>query len=41
VVDEYTKLAENAPDAAADADSIPRRGRAVAVTLIAATQRPT
>jgi DNA translocase FtsK/SpoIIIE-like protein len=41
VVDEYAELAENAPDAAADADSIARRGRAVAVTLIAATQRPT
>jgi hypothetical protein len=40
-VDEYAELAENAPDAAADADSIARRGRAVAVTLIAATQRPT
>jgi S-DNA-T family DNA segregation ATPase FtsK/SpoIIIE len=41
VVDEYAELAGNAPDAAADADSIARRGRAVAVTLIAATQRPT
>jgi S-DNA-T family DNA segregation ATPase FtsK/SpoIIIE len=41
VVDEYAELAENAPDAAADADSVARRGRAVAVTLIAATQRPT
>jgi len=35
------ELAENAPEAASDADSIGRRGRAVAVTLIAATQRPT
>src|SRR5215472_14119347 len=34
-------LAENAPEAISDADSIGRRGRAVAVTLIAATQRPT
>jgi hypothetical protein len=41
VVDEYAELAENSPAAAADADSIARRGRAVAVTLIAATQRPT
>ena len=41
IVDEYAELAENAPDAASDADSIGRRGRAVAVTLIAATQRPT
>ncbi len=41
VVDEYAELAENVPDAASDADSIGRRGRAVAVTLIAATQRPT
>ncbi len=41
LVDEYAELAENVPDAAADADSIGRRGRAVAVTLIAATQRPT
>ena len=40
-VDEYAELAENVPDAASDADSIGRRGRAVAVTLIAATQRPT
>jgi hypothetical protein len=41
IVDEHAELAENAPDAASDADSIARRGRAVAVTLIAATQRPT
>lgn len=41
IVDEYAELAENAPDGASDADSIGRRGRAVAVTLIAATQRPT
>lgn len=41
VVDEYAELADDAPEATADADSISRRGRAVAVTLIAATQRPT
>jgi S-DNA-T family DNA segregation ATPase FtsK/SpoIIIE len=41
LVDEYAELAETAPEATADADSIARRGRAVAVTLIAATQRPT
>jgi hypothetical protein len=41
VIDEYAELAEGAPEAIADADSIARRGRAVAVTLIAATQRPT
>ncbi|WP_254716275.1 FtsK/SpoIIIE domain-containing protein [Actinomadura sp. WMMB 499] len=41
VVDEYAELAEDAPDAASDTESIARRGRAVAVTLIAATQRPT
>jgi FtsK/SpoIIIE family len=41
VIDEYAELTETAPAATADADSIARRGRAVAVTLIAATQRPT
>jgi S-DNA-T family DNA segregation ATPase FtsK/SpoIIIE len=41
LVDEYAELAETAPEATSDADSIARRGRAVAVTLIAATQRPT
>jgi len=41
VIDEYAELVETAPDATDDADSIARRGRAVAVTLIAATQRPT
>src|SRR6266699_941961 len=41
VVDEYAELAEFTPAATGDADSIGRRGRAVAVTLIAATQRPT
>jgi S-DNA-T family DNA segregation ATPase FtsK/SpoIIIE len=41
VIDEYAELAEEADDATAHADSIARRGRAVAVTLLAATQRPT
>jgi hypothetical protein len=41
IIDEYAELTETAPDATGDADSIGRRGRAVAVTLIAATQRPT
>lgn len=41
VVDEYAELADNAPEAITHADSIARRGRAPAVTLIAATQRPT
>ena len=41
IVDEYAELAENAPAAATAADSVARRGRAVAVTLLAATQRPT
>jgi S-DNA-T family DNA segregation ATPase FtsK/SpoIIIE len=41
IVDEYAELADDAPEATKDADSIARRGRAVAVTLIAATQRPT
>jgi len=41
IVDEYAELADDAPDATRNADSVARRGRAVAVTLIAATQRPT
>jgi DNA segregation ATPase FtsK/SpoIIIE, S-DNA-T family len=41
VIDEYAELAEESPDAMQHADSIARRGRAVAVTLLAATQRPT
>jgi S-DNA-T family DNA segregation ATPase FtsK/SpoIIIE len=41
VIDEYAELAEEARDATAHADSVARRGRAVAVTLLAATQRPT
>ena len=41
IVDEYAELVESASEATGDADSISRRGRAVAVTLVAATQRPT
>jgi DNA segregation ATPase FtsK/SpoIIIE-like protein len=41
IIDEYAELAESAPEATGDADTIARRGRAVAVTLVAATQRPT
>ena len=41
LIDEYAELAEEAPEAMSDTDSIARLGRAVAVTLIAATQRPT
>ena len=41
IIDEYAELTESAPGATSDADSIGRRGRAVAVTLLAATQRPT
>ena len=41
VIDEYAELADDAPDAVRYADSIARRGRAVAVNLVAATQRPT
>ncbi|WP_433326544.1 FtsK/SpoIIIE domain-containing protein [Spirillospora sp. CA-294931] len=41
VIDEYAELAEDAPDTAGDTDSTARRGRAVAVTIVAATQRPT
>ena len=41
LIDEYAELADEAPGAMADTDSIARLGRAVAVTLIAATQRPT
>jgi FtsK/SpoIIIE family len=41
VIDEYAELADTVPDALAHADSVTRLGRAVAVTLIAATQRPT
>jgi S-DNA-T family DNA segregation ATPase FtsK/SpoIIIE len=38
VIDEYAELPE---EAAAPADSMARRGRAVAVNMLAATQRPT
>jgi len=41
VIDEYAELADDAPGAVRHADSVARRGRAVAVNLIAATQRPT
>jgi DNA translocase FtsK/SpoIIIE-like protein len=41
IIDEYAELADDAPDAVRHADSIARRGRAVAVNLVAATQRPT
>ncbi|MEV1171796.1 winged helix-turn-helix transcriptional regulator [Nonomuraea sp. NPDC049784] len=40
IVDEYAELASEAPRAIDYADSIARRGRAPAVNLIAATQRP-
>jgi S-DNA-T family DNA segregation ATPase FtsK/SpoIIIE len=41
IIDEYAELAEQAPGAMHDTDSIARLGRALAVTLVAATQRPT
>ena len=41
LIDEYAELVDDAPGAVRHADSIARRGRAVAVNLIAATQRPT
>jgi len=41
IVDEYAELADEAPEAMSDTDSIARLGRAVAVTIVAATQRPT
>jgi S-DNA-T family DNA segregation ATPase FtsK/SpoIIIE len=41
IIDEYAELADYAPGAVKHADSVARRGRAVAVNLIAATQRPT
>ena len=41
LIDEYAELVDEAPEAIKDADSVARRGRAVAVNLIAATQRPT
>jgi hypothetical protein len=41
IIDEYAELAEEASEAMQYTDSIARLGRALAVTLIAATQRPT
>jgi S-DNA-T family DNA segregation ATPase FtsK/SpoIIIE len=41
IIDEYAELAEQAPPAMKDTDTIARLGRAPAVTLVAATQRPT
>ena len=41
IIDEYAELADDAPEAMTDADSVARLGRAVAVSMIAATQRPT
>jgi hypothetical protein len=41
IIDEYAELADEAPGVMGDTDSIARLGRAVAVTLVAATQRPT
>src|SRR5260370_13166753 len=40
-IDEYAELAEQAPEAMDYTDSIARLGRRMAVTLVAATQRPT
>ncbi|MEU4695530.1 cell division protein FtsK [Nonomuraea dietziae] len=40
LVDEYAELVDEAPNAVRHADSTARRGRAVAVQLVAATQRP-
>ena len=41
VIDEYAELADESPAAIGKADSVARLGRAVAVTIVAATQRPT
>ena len=41
IIDEYAELSDEAPQAISHTDSVARRGRAVAVTLVAATQRPT
>jgi DNA segregation ATPase FtsK/SpoIIIE-like protein len=41
IIDEYAELTEQAPETMHDTDTIARLGRALAVTLIAATQRPT
>ncbi|GGS94698.1 hypothetical protein GCM10010156_61170 [Planobispora rosea] len=40
IIDEYAELVDDAPEAVTYADSIARRGRAPAVTLLIATQRP-
>ena len=41
IINEYAELAGDAPDAMSDTGTIARPGRAPAVTLLAATQRPT
>jgi hypothetical protein len=41
IINEYAELADDAPDAMSDTGTIARLGRAPAVTLAAATQRPT
>ncbi|MGH3611416.1 MAG: hypothetical protein ACRDRK_02095, partial [Pseudonocardia sp.] len=41
LIDEYAEVAEQSQVAVTHADSLARRGQAVAVTLLAATQRPT
>jgi DNA segregation ATPase FtsK/SpoIIIE-like protein len=41
LIDEYAEVVDDAPNAIRHADSVARRGRAGAVNLIAATQRPT
>ena len=41
IIDEYAELAGDPPDAMSDTGTIARPGRAPAVTLAAATQRPT
>ena len=41
IINEYAELAGDAPDAMSDTGTIARPGRAPAVTLVAATQRPT
>lgn len=41
IINEYAELADDAPDAMSDTGTIARPGRAPAVTLVAATQRPT
>ena len=41
IINEYAELAGDAPDAMSDTGTIARLGRAPAVTLVAATRRPT